>query len=189
MVTRSTHAFSTQVLVGELFIFYFLSSLWRMKNTQIKCFILFINLFYHINIFSIKQERFSSLGTPFFRGAHACVLVIDVCFPKTLENLKKWKDEFFSQAGIIDDTDFPLVLIANKVESGLENERIITEKQIQHWCEGYEWFLLFILFILFSFIYLLIYFVDYYWFLYFILLFSILVVTFILCVSWEKVCV
>ena len=43
------------------------------------------------------QERFQSLGVAFYRGADCCVLVFDVCVPKTFETLDSWRDEFLIQ--------------------------------------------------------------------------------------------
>eukprot|EP00668_Euglena_longa_P045317 GGOE01060968.1.p2 GENE.GGOE01060968.1~~GGOE01060968.1.p2 ORF type:complete len:146 (-),score=34.30 GGOE01060968.1:90-527(-) len=43
------------------------------------------------------QERFQSLGTAFYRGAHACLLVFDVTQPATLDHLTIWLNEFRAQ--------------------------------------------------------------------------------------------
>jgi Ras-related protein Rab-7A len=40
------------------------------------------------------QERFQSLGTAFYRGADAVILVYDVTNPKSFEQLSVWRDEF-----------------------------------------------------------------------------------------------
>jgi len=45
------------------------------------------------------QERFQSLGTSFYRGADACLLVHDVTDPKSFEALDRWREEFLRQVG------------------------------------------------------------------------------------------
>jgi len=37
------------------------------------------------------QDRFRSLGTAFYRGADACVLVFDVNAPQTWHNVEAWR--------------------------------------------------------------------------------------------------
>jgi len=46
------------------------------------------------------QERFQSLGTSFYRGADACLLVYDVTDMKSFEGLDRWREEFLRQVGI-----------------------------------------------------------------------------------------
>lgn len=46
------------------------------------------------------QERFQSLGTSFYRGADACLLVYDVTDIKSFEGLDRWREEFLRQVGI-----------------------------------------------------------------------------------------
>jgi len=45
------------------------------------------------------QERFQSLGTSFYRGADACLLVYDVTDTKSFEGLDRWREEFLRQVG------------------------------------------------------------------------------------------
>ncbi|KAK9767987.1 hypothetical protein K7432_001757 [Basidiobolus ranarum] len=72
------------------------------------------------------QERFQSLGVAFYRGADACVLVYDVNNYLTFEHLERWRTEFLKQAGVADPTEFPFVMIGNKIDI---DERVVSRRQ------------------------------------------------------------
>eukprot|EP01006_Ploeotia_vitrea_P054049 TRINITY_DN67842_c5_g2_i1.p1 TRINITY_DN67842_c5_g2~~TRINITY_DN67842_c5_g2_i1.p1 ORF type:complete len:218 (+),score=33.26 TRINITY_DN67842_c5_g2_i1:117-770(+) len=74
------------------------------------------------------QERFQSLGSAFYRGADACMLVFDLTNPESFKNLTSWHDEFIIQAG---HRDF--VLLGNK--SDLEEKRLVSGKAALAWCD------------------------------------------------------
>lgn len=67
-------------------------------------------------------ERFHSLGTSLYRGAHCCLLVFDVTSLASFTALEGWKKEFLVQAGPSDPTGFPFIVIGNKVD--LENREV-----------------------------------------------------------------
>eukprot|EP01065_Artemidia_motanka_P017900 TRINITY_DN212_c0_g1_i1.p1 TRINITY_DN212_c0_g1~~TRINITY_DN212_c0_g1_i1.p1 ORF type:complete len:208 (+),score=97.29 TRINITY_DN212_c0_g1_i1:88-711(+) len=75
------------------------------------------------------QERFQSLGSAFYRGADACMLVFDLTAQESFSHLTSWHDEFIIQAG--DGKDF--VLIGNK--NDLEDKRCIAQKAALAWCQ------------------------------------------------------
>mmetsp|Transcript_18311 Transcript_18311/g.25658 ORF Transcript_18311/g.25658 Transcript_18311/m.25658 type:complete len:218 (+) Transcript_18311:36-689(+) len=79
------------------------------------------------------QERFQSLGVAFYRGADCCALVIDVTDEKSFANLATWKEEFLHKAAVEDTTNFPFILLGNKIDK--ENGRVISKKRAQKWCE------------------------------------------------------
>ena len=79
------------------------------------------------------QERFQSLGSAFYRGADACVLVFDVTSQESFQHLTSWMEEFTIQAG-----KKPCVLIGNKCD--LESSRQVTKKAAQQWCDAIEYF-------------------------------------------------
>ena len=62
------------------------------------------------------QERFQSLGTAFYRGADACIIVYDISNPASQQNLGTWKDEFLIQSYPADPASFPFMVVANKVD-------------------------------------------------------------------------
>jgi Ras-related protein Rab-7A len=74
------------------------------------------------------QERFQSLGSAFYRGADACILVFDLTSQESFQHLSSWHDEFIIQAG--QNKDF--VLIGNK--SDLEDKRLVSQKGALAWC-------------------------------------------------------
>ena len=74
------------------------------------------------------QERFQSLGSAFYRGADACILVFDVTLQETFSHLTSWMEEFNIQAGKRD-----CVLIGNKID--LVDKRTVQERTAKGWCE------------------------------------------------------
>ena len=66
------------------------------------------------------QERFQSLGTAFYRGADACLLVYDVTDPRSLDHLESLKEEFLRNVGGgfggDGPSDFPFVVLGNKID-------------------------------------------------------------------------
>ncbi|KAK7196788.1 rab7 GTP binding protein [Novymonas esmeraldas] len=73
------------------------------------------------------QERFQSLGSAFYRGADACVLVFDVTQQESFAHVGSWFSEFTIQAGRRDS-----VLVGNKTD--LEDRRQVAGKTVQAWC-------------------------------------------------------
>lgn len=61
-------------------------------------------------------ERFHSLGTALYRGAHCCLLVFDVTSSISFDALDVWKNEFLVQACPSDPTAFPFIVIGNKID-------------------------------------------------------------------------
>ena len=75
------------------------------------------------------QERFQSLGTAFYRGAGACILVFDASNPTATESLEKWWKEFCTFSRPEDPALFPFVVIANKIDTGERSTRAAST-----WC-------------------------------------------------------
>ncbi|KAJ9465357.1 Ras-related protein Rab-7A [Diplonema papillatum] len=75
------------------------------------------------------QERFQSLGSAFYRGADACMLVFDLTSQDSFAHLSSWHDEFIIQAG--EGRDF--VLIGNK--NDLEEKRCVSQKAAVAWSQ------------------------------------------------------
>jgi len=75
------------------------------------------------------QERFQSLGSAFYRGADACILVYDITSDESFSHLASWHDEFIIQAG--QNKDF--VLIGNKCD--MEEKRATSQKSALTWCQ------------------------------------------------------
>lgn len=63
------------------------------------------------------QERYQSLGTAFYRGADACVLVYDMSDAQSFQKLETWRNAFIAAADIKDGgRDFPFVVLGNKAD-------------------------------------------------------------------------
>jgi len=78
------------------------------------------------------QERFQSLGSAFYRGADACMLVFDLTSQESFQHLEAWQDEFNIQAG--KNRDF--VLIGNK--SDLDELRVVSPSTASSWCKKHS---------------------------------------------------
>lgn len=87
------------------------------------------------------QEKHSSLGNAFYRGADCCVMVFDITSKKSLESLESWK-EVFLDAGMIKNPDeFPFIILGNKCDR--DSEREVSKEEAEAWCGehgGYDYF-------------------------------------------------
>ena len=77
------------------------------------------------------QERFQSLGSAFYRGADACILVFDITMLKTFDSIISWKQEFLNQCGPSDPNTFPFMVVGNKCD--LENDRTVSIAKSNQW--------------------------------------------------------
>jgi len=81
------------------------------------------------------QERFQSLGSAFYRGADACVLVYDILNEQTFTKIEEWRTNFIAQASPDDAKKFPFLLLGNKLDRcNLNNNPRQVDKQK---AEGY----------------------------------------------------
>jgi len=91
------------------------------------------------------QERFQSLGTSFYRGADACILVYDVHDGMTFQHVDKWRRDFLKQVGLDDEIDthvvhdrhfsdyqhppisspFPFILLGNKADTDISTSSFL----------------------------------------------------------------
>jgi Ras-related protein Rab-7A len=79
------------------------------------------------------QERFhqGTLGSAFYRGSDACLLVYDVTTPKTFEQIEKWRDELLERIDFPDT--FPTVVVGNKCDATTHQDSVDKEA-VLHWC-------------------------------------------------------
>jgi Ras-related protein Rab-7A len=82
---------------------------------------------------SAGQERYQSLGSAFYRGADACVLVYDITDARSLDTLGSWRDEFLIAAAPRDPDSFPFIVLGNKVDV-TDKAREVPTKRAQDWC-------------------------------------------------------
>jgi len=78
------------------------------------------------------QERFQGLGTAFYRGSDGVIFVFDVTNRKSFEELEQWKKAFLIQVGQEGNDNFPMIIVANKVD--LADQREVSQKEMKDWC-------------------------------------------------------
>jgi len=78
------------------------------------------------------QERFQSLGSAFYRGADACMLVFDITSSESFQHVSSWLQEFTLQAGKRE-----VILIGNKADLQ-ESGRQVFARGVQQWCDQYS---------------------------------------------------
>eukprot|EP01102_Stenamoeba_stenopodia_P016717 TRINITY_DN586_c0_g1_i1.p1 TRINITY_DN586_c0_g1~~TRINITY_DN586_c0_g1_i1.p1 ORF type:complete len:211 (-),score=39.37 TRINITY_DN586_c0_g1_i1:279-911(-) len=110
----------------------------RIATMQIWDTVLRTSLHDEVTLFSLTlsfsqagQERFQSLGTAFYRGADACMIVFDVTVARSFENIESWMSEFLIQCNPRDPEHFPFVVVGNKIDSP---NRVVTTKRAEAWC-------------------------------------------------------
>ena len=75
------------------------------------------------------QERYQSLGRAFYRGAEACILVFDITYKQTFDNILTWKYEFFEKSMPKDPDNIPVFVLGNKMD--LENDRQVPREKVE----------------------------------------------------------
>lgn len=80
------------------------------------------------------QEKFQSIGSAFYRGSDACVLVFDLTTKKSFEDLENWKREFIRQGGVKNEDSFPFIVLGNKCD--MEDLREVDKNDAEQFCEG-----------------------------------------------------
>ena len=78
------------------------------------------------------QERFQGLGTTFYRGSDGAIFVFDVARKSTFDALLQWKKAFLIQIGQEGNDDFPMLVIANKVD---REDRVVTTQMVAKWAQ------------------------------------------------------
>jgi len=78
------------------------------------------------------QERFQGLGTSFYRGADGVIFVFDVTRRQTFEELVQWRKAFLIQIGQEGNDNFPMLVLANKVD--MEDKRQVSKSEVKEWC-------------------------------------------------------
>src|SRR3989338_7298462 len=92
----------------------------------------FFFFFYFFFVFlTAGQERFSGLGTAFYRGADACMLVFDVNVEQSFDRLRFWREQFIFHANVESVEDFPFIVIANKTDMPVTERAVSRESLIE----------------------------------------------------------
>jgi Ras-related protein Rab-7A len=78
------------------------------------------------------QERYRSLATAYYRGTEICVFVFDLTCAASFDSLNYWIDSFLN-ASSTSSSDFPLLLLGNKID--LADKREVTIDRAQAFAE------------------------------------------------------
>jgi len=91
------------------------------------------------------QERYQSLGTSFFKGSDACILVYDITSQESFDALTQWVEQFLQGVGASEDpkeTGLIFVVLGNK--SDLKEDRqaqedagssLVSTEVVEQFCE------------------------------------------------------
>ena len=71
------------------------------------------------------QERYQALGTAFYRGAEACILVYDITSQESFDHLSNWKHNFLEKCSPKDPDNFPFFVFGNKKDK--EHDREVSQ--------------------------------------------------------------
>ncbi|CAM9093207.1 unnamed protein product [Chrysoparadoxa australica] len=83
------------------------------------------------------QERFahSTLGSGFYRGAAAALLVYDLSDNHSFGQVAMWREELLSRLPEKDASDsFPVVVIGNKLDLVSPGREAVDTEAVRHWC-------------------------------------------------------
>ncbi|OTB05777.1 hypothetical protein M426DRAFT_319458 [Hypoxylon sp. CI-4A] len=88
---------------------------------------------YRLNIFDTAgQERFRTLSTSYYRGAHAVILVYDITNKKSFLSMEKWIDEARSNAS----PDAVLYLVGSKLDKVAAGGRAVSFEEGKAFAES-----------------------------------------------------
>ncbi|KAI1310061.1 ras family-domain-containing protein [Xylaria venustula] len=88
---------------------------------------------YKLNIFDTAgQERFRTLSTSYYRGAHGVILVYDISNKKSFASMEKWFDEARANA----NPDAVLYLVGSKLDKVAAGGRAVTFEQGKAFAEA-----------------------------------------------------
>ncbi|KAI8965642.1 ras-domain-containing protein [Daldinia sp. FL1419] len=88
---------------------------------------------YRLNIFDTAgQERFRTLSTSYYRGAHAVIIVYDITSRKSFLSMEKWIDEARSSAS----PDAVLYLVGSKLDKVATGGRAVSFEEGKAFAES-----------------------------------------------------
>ncbi|KAI1433522.1 rab protein [Xylaria sp. CBS 124048] len=88
---------------------------------------------YKLNIFDTAgQERFRTLSTSYYRGAHGVILVYDISNKQSFASMEKWVDEARSNAS----PEAVLYLVGSKLDKAAAGNRAVSVDQGEAFAEA-----------------------------------------------------
>lgn len=73
------------------------------------------------------------MGSTFLRGTEGAVIVFDVTDTKSFNNLQYWSEYIYSQLSLEKESSFPLLVLANKIDSSAK--RTVEESLASSWAK------------------------------------------------------
>ena len=61
----------------------------------------------------LGQERTQKMNRMYYQGAHACVIMFDLTYEKSLDISLKWKEDLDSKCTLENGDPIPCILLAN----------------------------------------------------------------------------
>ena len=68
-----------------------------------------------LSMFCAGQERTEKMSRMYYQDAHACVIMFDMTYEKSLEICLRWKEDLNSKCTLENGEPLPCILLANKV--------------------------------------------------------------------------
>ncbi|KAL7714569.1 Ras-related protein Rab-7b [Entamoeba marina] len=81
------------------------------------------------------HEKFMSFGAAFYRGSDCCLLVLDVTSEQSFKSLDTWKKEFLNGANVANPSNFPFVVLVNKMDED-QSKHAVSISEVKQWCES-----------------------------------------------------
>ena len=75
-----------------------------------------------------------SFGAAFYRGSDCCLLVLDVTSESSFKSLDTWKKEFIDGADVPNPSEFPFVVLVNKMDED-PSKHVVQLSAVKQWCE------------------------------------------------------
>jgi Ras-related protein Rab-7A len=79
------------------------------------------------------QERYNSLGMPFYRGAECCIFIYDVTKASSLENVHKWYEQLESCMDQNHFDNMAKILVGSKIDL----DRVVTKERGECYARRY----------------------------------------------------
>ncbi|EMR61917.1 putative rab protein [Eutypa lata UCREL1] len=90
---------------------------------------------YRLNIFDTAgQERFRTLSTSYYRGAHGVILIYDISNRRSFLSLEKWVDEARSNAS----PNAVLYVVGSKLDKAASGSRVVSFEEGKAFAESHD---------------------------------------------------
>lgn len=101
--------------------------IWDTAGTLISNCVFYVCLFFFYEC--VGQERFRTITSSYYRGAHGIIVVYDISEEETFDHIPAWLDDISHYA----NPNAPILLIGNKLD--LETKRQISHEQAKEFAD------------------------------------------------------